>query len=136
MTDEFLVVRKLAQIEIYVEELRTLTPPEEIHQSILKQRFVTFTLHLAIQAAIDVAAHIVADQKLGLPNGYRGYFLMLGSRGWIERNLAERLAHMAGFRNIVVHQYEDVDLGRVEEILRDHLGDLLAFVAAIRQKLS
>ena len=136
MTDELLVARKLTQIKVYVEELRTLARPQEIHEDIREQRFVAFTLQLAIQAAIDVAAQIVADQKLGLPSGYRGYFLLLASHGWIERPLAERLANMAGFRNIVVHQYGEVDLGKVAEILRDHLDDLLDFVAAIRQKLS
>ena len=39
---------------------------------------------------------------------------------------------MAGFRNVIVHGYQDVDLGVVEDVLRNHLDDLLAFVAAIR----
>jgi uncharacterized protein YutE (UPF0331/DUF86 family) len=39
---------------------------------------------------------------------------------------------MAGFRNILVHGYQDVDLRVVEDIVENHLTDLLAFVAAIR----
>jgi uncharacterized protein YutE (UPF0331/DUF86 family) len=39
---------------------------------------------------------------------------------------------MAGFRNVIVHGYQDVDLAVVEDVLRNHLGDLLAFVAAVR----
>jgi uncharacterized protein YutE (UPF0331/DUF86 family) len=136
MTDELLVGRKLTQIEIYVEELRTLARPEEIRQNIVEQRFVVFTLYIAIQAAINVAAHIVADQKLGLPGSNRGCFLLLGVKGWLPEDLAGRLARMAQFRNVLIYQNSEVDLGKVEEILRDHLGDLLAFVAAIRQRLS
>jgi uncharacterized protein YutE (UPF0331/DUF86 family) len=41
---------------------------------------------------------------------------------------------MAGFRNVVVHLYHDVDLGIVRDVVENHLGDLLEFVAAIRRK--
>jgi uncharacterized protein YutE (UPF0331/DUF86 family) len=39
---------------------------------------------------------------------------------------------MAGFRNVLVHGYQDVDLGVVEDVLAHHLDDLLAFVTAVR----
>jgi uncharacterized protein YutE (UPF0331/DUF86 family) len=42
---------------------------------------------------------------------------------------------MAGFRNILVHGYDEVDLAIVEDVLRTRLGDLDAFVAAIRKGL-
>ena len=46
-----------------------------------------------------------------------------------------RLEQMAGFRNVVVHLYQEVDLGIVRDVVVNHLGDLLEFVAAIRRKL-
>jgi uncharacterized protein YutE (UPF0331/DUF86 family) len=42
---------------------------------------------------------------------------------------------MAGFRNAVVHMYEDVNLAIVRDVVENHLGDLLEFVAAIRFRL-
>jgi uncharacterized protein YutE (UPF0331/DUF86 family) len=42
---------------------------------------------------------------------------------------------MAGFRNVVVHLYQDVVLGIVRDVVENHLGDLLEFVAAIRRRL-
>jgi uncharacterized protein YutE (UPF0331/DUF86 family) len=42
---------------------------------------------------------------------------------------------MAGFRNVMVHGYDDVDLGVVHDVLEVHLIDLSRFVAAIRQGL-
>jgi uncharacterized protein YutE (UPF0331/DUF86 family) len=42
---------------------------------------------------------------------------------------------MVGFRSIVVHGYDKVNGAIVEEIVRDHLDDLLGFVNAIRAKL-
>jgi uncharacterized protein YutE (UPF0331/DUF86 family) len=49
--------------------------------------------------------------------------------------LAERLERMAGFRNVVVHMYQDVDLAIVRDVVEHRLDDLLDFVAAIRQRL-
>jgi uncharacterized protein YutE (UPF0331/DUF86 family) len=43
---------------------------------------------------------------------------------------------MVGFRNILVHGYEVVDLRILREVVDQRLGDLLEFVAVIRQKMS
>jgi uncharacterized protein YutE (UPF0331/DUF86 family) len=64
----------------------------------------------------------------------REVFALLARHGWIPEELAARLRDMAGFRNILVHGYETVDLRIVEDIVRNHLDDLLAFVAAVRGK--
>ena len=42
---------------------------------------------------------------------------------------------MAGFRNVLVHGYDDVDLAVVRDVLEHRLGDLDAFVAAVRRRL-
>lgn len=42
---------------------------------------------------------------------------------------------MAGFRNVLVHMYEQVDLARVRNIVTHHLDDLLAFAAQVRQMM-
>ncbi len=50
-------------------------------------------------------------------------------------DLAGHLEQRAGFRNVVVHLYQDVDLGIVRDVVENHLGDLLDLVAAIRRRL-
>ncbi len=135
MTDIEKVRKKLALIDSFVRELRVLARPEEIERDVREQRFVLHTLQLAIQAALDVASHIVADDQLGEPRQYRDLFLTLVEAGWLPRELAEPLTQMAGFRNIVVHGYEEVDLATVRRILDRRLGDLNAFTAGIRARL-
>jgi uncharacterized protein YutE (UPF0331/DUF86 family) len=134
MTDRDLLAKKLAHIETCVQDLRRLARPEEIHTDLREQRFVEHTLQIAIQAALDSAAHIVADERLGDPRTNRALFALLARYGWIPENLAQALGKMAGFRNILVHGYEVVDLAIVEDILENRLGDLLAFVASIRSR--
>ena len=75
---------------------------------------------------------MVSDERLGEPETNRELFDLLVKAGRIPATLAATLRDMAGFRNVIVHGYQDVDLAVVEDVLRHHLDDLLAFVAAIR----
>jgi uncharacterized protein YutE (UPF0331/DUF86 family) len=132
VTDPDLVAKRLALIETCVAQLRSLARPEALRTDVREERFVEHTLQVAIQAALDVASHIVSDDRLGEPETNRELFDLLARAGRIPPALAATLRDMAGFRNVLVHGYQDVDLGVVEDVLRNHLGDLLAFVAAIR----
>jgi uncharacterized protein YutE (UPF0331/DUF86 family) len=136
VTDRGIVEKKLSEIEGFVQELRTFTRLEILRDDIVQERFVKHTLLMAAQAALDVANHIVSDERLGEPRANKDLFDLLKRYGWISAELAAALREMAGFRNILVHVYGDVDLGMVEKILRHHLDDLLAFVAAIRARMT
>ena len=136
MTDIDLVFKKLAFIEACVRELRTLGRPEEVRTDLREQRFEAYTLQVAIQAALDVAAHVVSDERLGFASKNRDYFELLVKFGWLPKELAPVLHNMVGFRNILVHGYEAVDPAVVEKVTRDHLDDLLSFVRAIRERLA
>ena len=127
--------KRLAQIEACVHDLQTLARPGELRRDVREERFVERTLQIAIQAALDVAAHIVAAERLGEPRTNRGLFDLLESHGWIPGELATELRRMVGFRNDLVYSSGDVDLDIVEEIVRHHVDDLLRFVQVVRGRL-
>ena len=87
-------------------------------------------LQLAIQACIDVSAHVVSELGLKAPADYRGVFESLQAAG-LDPELAERLAAAAGMRNILVHGYLDVDDEAVWNALA-RLGDLRELAAAVQ----
>lgn len=91
MTDADLVAKKLAAIETYVHELRTLAQLDQMDRDVKEERFVDHTLQLAIQAALDVASHIVSDERLGEPRTNRELFDLLGRRGVLPADLATAL---------------------------------------------
>jgi uncharacterized protein YutE (UPF0331/DUF86 family) len=93
-------------------------------------------LQIAIQAALDVASHIVSDRRLGEPRTNRDLFDLLRQDGWIDAELTNVLRNMAGFRNVLVHGYDDVDLGVVHDVLERHMGDITAFVGSVRRRIA
>jgi uncharacterized protein YutE (UPF0331/DUF86 family) len=114
---------------------RSLAQPDRIRKDIREQRFVEHTLQLAIQAALDVASHVVSDERLGEPRTNRELFDLLERGGWIAPEMATVLRDMVGFRNVLVHGYDTVNLDIVEDVVRNRLGDLLDFVAVIRGRM-
>jgi uncharacterized protein YutE (UPF0331/DUF86 family) len=135
VTDPELIAKKLSQIETCLRELETLAQPDRIRQDVRELRFVEHTLQLAIQAALDVASHIVSDERLGEPRTNRELFDLLERGGWIGADLAATLQRMVGFRNVLVHGYDTVSLDIVEDVLRNRLGDLRAFADVILRRL-
>ena len=136
MTDSALVAKKLALIETYLRELRELGRPDQIERDVRERRFVEHTLQLAIQAALDVASHIASDNRLGEPRTHHELFTLLERFGWIAPDVSVNLRKMAGFRNILVHGYDKVCPDVVRDVVLSHLGDLDAFVAAVRAALA
>lgn len=136
MTDRTLVEKKLALIVSAVSDLRRLARLEVMRHDVREERFIEHTLQLAVQAALDVASHIVSDESLGEPETNRELFDLLARAAWISPELAGHLSRMAGFRNVLVHGYDDVDLAVVEDIVRHRLDDMLQFVTVVNQRLT
>ena len=91
-------------------------------------------LQIALQAAIDVALHVVSSGPGRPVEGYGDAFLALGERGVLEPGLARRLRVAAGLRNVLVHGYTDVDPGLVHDGL-GRLDDLRGLALAVEQLL-
>lgn len=91
-------------------------------------------LHLwqAVQIVIDLAVSQCVTLHLGAPANYGDAFRRLALAGHLDQALAERLARAAGFRNLVAHAYESIDLGRVYEAAQRGPSDLRAFLARVR----
>jgi uncharacterized protein YutE (UPF0331/DUF86 family) len=135
MTDFELIAKQLAFIESMVSDLRRLARPEDIVRDIREERFVAHTLQMAAQAALDVASHIVSDERLGEPQTNREMFALLERSGWLTVSLSARMQAIAGFRNLVVHGYAKIDPNILRDIVVHRLDDLCEFAAAIRRRI-
>ncbi|MDP2871807.1 MAG: DUF86 domain-containing protein [Bacillota bacterium] len=92
-------------------------------------------LERCIQNVLDVSAHILASIGGPVPDDYASLLLELGKRRVLSPEFASRISPMAGFRNILVHRYLDVDLREVHGALENRLDDFRAFAGHVLQFL-
>ncbi len=135
MTDADLVRKKLAFIQTCLEDLRRKARVDLIETDVRELRFVEHTLQVAIQAVIDIASHIVSDDRLGEPTTNRELFTLLARGGLLPTELVDPMRRMAGFRNILVHAYTEVDPMVLKDVVVNHVGDLEAFSREIAKLL-
>jgi len=138
LVDKLLIGRKLAQIDTYLKQIGDFSriSLNQYKMNWKTQRIVERTLHILIEACVDIANHIISDQEMRLPTGYADTFKVLMENKVIGKNLCETLEKMARFRNVVVHQYETIDHTIVVSILHRNLRDFQKYKKAIIKYLS
>ncbi|WP_437833833.1 type VII toxin-antitoxin system HepT family RNase toxin (plasmid) [Niallia taxi] len=96
-----------------------------------KQDSIILNLQRACEASIYLAMHIVADKRLGLPQDSRDAFSLLEAENIIPAFLSNRMKAMVGFRNIAVHDYQELNLVILQKILDHHLVDFSEYTQTI-----
>jgi len=129
VVDAAIVAVKIGAIRDAVARVRQVLPREApaFEADRTAREIVILNLFVALQETVSLATHWLADAGLDVPGSYREIFLALAERGKIPRDLAERLASAAGFRNLIAHQYGVLDPVRVHAMASRELGDLLDF---------
>ena len=94
-----------------------------------------YRLIVAIEAALSICTHLAARLAQRTPDSYADCFHVLAENGIVPADLAERLARMARFRNLLVHLYGQVDDRRVWQILHNNLNDLEDYLGAVGKHL-
>jgi uncharacterized protein YutE (UPF0331/DUF86 family) len=80
-------------------------------------------MQVAIQSVLDICNHVVADMKLEVPDEEKQAFRILASHKIIPQSLAKTLSSLAGMRNILVHEYLEVDHEHLYSVMKTHLVD-------------
>ena len=96
-----------------------------------KQDAIVINLQRACVQCIDMANHAIRLKKLGLPADSTESFTLLKKADIIDAELEKKLTGMVGFRNVVTHQYREIDYKRVEAIIKKYADDLIKFAAIL-----
>jgi len=138
LVDKALLGRKMAQMEMYLGQIREYSKISlASYKSEWKtQRIVERTLQILVELGIDIANHIISDEKMRLPEGDADTFKILMENKVIDKRLWSRLEKMAKFRNVVVHQYEKINPAIVVSILHKNLADFEKYKKAITKFLA
>lgn len=137
VVDRDLVLRKSADIERYLDDLEEFRDIGAAAYAAdwKTQRIVERTLHLAIEASMDIADHLVADLRLPVPETAAGAFAVLADAGVLDGALAQGLRRMVAFRNILVHDYARLDPLIVLRVVADGVADVRRFRTAVLDRL-
>ncbi len=129
-----IVLNKKESIERCIKQIRVyyaLPGDMPFERDFLKQDAIAANLQRACQQCIDLANHTIRMRKLGLPKETRESFRLLAQNGIIPRDLAAKLEKMVGFRNTLVHQYQQLDIALMIEVIENHLDDLADFTSLV-----
>ena len=131
--DRALLAERTMAVERHLARVAERLPPSPADLQPATDASDAVVLHLwqATQIVIDVAMGACLALRLGTPASYADAFRRLANAGVLEAALADRLVLAAGFRNVVAHAYESLDLLRVHRAATDGPRDLLRFLGRL-----
>lgn len=139
MIDKEKVCGRLRALERYCTELEGLQrvlEEEDFKRDLKNQWMVEHGLQLAIECMLDIGNHLIAAESLGSPQSYREIIEVLGQKGVIPEAFAAAIKGMAGFRNILIHDYLAVDLDEAWKALHEGPGQFREFIRYIATYLN
>lgn len=133
-----IVVKRMEGIEAELVELRGLGE-QSVEEFATGEgwKLAQFHLHRALEGVFNIGAHILSRIPGAQATQYREVALKLGEAGIVSKELAARkLVEMAKYRNRLVHFYAQIEPGELYRIIKDNLGDIETFLAAVRDFLA
>ena len=123
-----------------LEHLRGLTI-DEIAKDWLKYSALKNVLMEIIGRGIDINEHLILElmekPEVEAPRSYRETFLALAKLKILPENFARQIAKSAGFRNAVVHDYNEIDryiiYRKVDDIIEEY-GKYCGYVLDFLEK--
>lgn len=129
-------VREIRKRLLYLEKDLKPVPKGEFIKDEALNAVAERNLQVAIQACIDIANHIVSALGLELPKEDTAeVFDALSKESIIPESFLPTVKDMVGYRNIVVHDYLDIDRNITYDNIQNHLPDLSKFAQYIEKFL-
>lgn len=127
------LVERLADLRRHLDHLHDLAPrvdgPSDLESDLSLHNDVLYSLLTVCQLVIDIAGELSTRRGLGFED-YRGAVRNLAAYDEFSNDLVAELAHLPGFRNVLIHEYVALDLGRAVEAL-DRLEAVELFARAV-----
>ena len=137
MVDHDLVLAKAGLIRRHLRRIKEKggVDLEAFLSDLDRQEVISFNLHLAIENCTDLASHIISEEGLGVPGSASEMFYLLEDSGYINSQLTEKMIKAVGLRNLIVHEYNKIDLTRLYDIVLKDTKDINDFIASIFRRL-
>lgn len=131
----------IREIETDVEKLKLFQKYglEEFSNHQLFPEAAENLIRKSLQAVFDICNHILSRLLISAgkrPTTYKEIALAMGEYGLMNKNFTKnRLLAMAGYRNRMVHFYQQVTVKEIYSIIQNDLLDYERFLASIYKLL-
>lgn len=125
------IISKFQKLDEYLSNLSQLKKEikneqdflNDFHLYGLAERY----LQLSCQIVLDVVDLLIIGEGFKKPEDRYESISLLYNRGIVSENTASKLQGISGFRNILVHEYGEIDRKKVYEVLQNQVKDLEEF---------
>lgn len=127
--DRLVLASRLESLRRCVQRIVERRPDslEALEQDADLQDILSVNLTRAVQLCVDIALQLLSETEGAAPGTMAESFRRLAEQDVIPMALADRLRAAVGFRNIAVHQYQQIDWAIVHSICHEHLDDFREF---------
>lgn len=128
-----IVKKRLNQMAVSLEKIerfKEISLAEFLNDDII-QDVIEYNLFILINMMIDIATHIVVDDNMGSPETLGGAFDILNREGYLNDKETKTYKNMVGLRNILSHEYVNIDKNIIYDILQNNLIDIKGFIVFI-----
>jgi uncharacterized protein YutE (UPF0331/DUF86 family) len=124
-----IVLTKLESLNRCITRLEEKLPSEVdiLRENYDLQDIIILNLERSVQLCVDLGLHVLSDSSIARPSSMAEVFHALSENGILEKDVAENLAKAVGFRNIAVHEYQELNWDIVWSILTNHISDFKGF---------
>ena len=128
-----IILAKIQSIQRCVNRAREerLASDGNFTEDYTRQDAATLNLLRACETAVDLANYVLKNYKLGIPDSSSDSFRLLRDKEIIQADLATKMVRMVNLRNHIVHQYQNIDVARIDTVIRDHMDTFLEYTEAI-----
>ncbi len=136
MVDKELILKRVEYIDKHLDRIVPYKglSLEEFLENITAQDIVEYNLFQIVNHLIDIIQHIVVDEGYGMPQSAYDAVLLISRQGILGERDVVLLKKMIGFRNVIGHDYIDVDKSIVYSILTKSMEDIKNIVAKIIER--
>lgn len=138
MVNVVLVEQRLGLIAGYLRAMESLSlvPKDEFLGDEVRIAAAESFLRRTLEAVFDIGRHVLAKSGfVNLAAEYKSIARGLVERGFIDSRLGDVLVEMAGYRNRLVHLYNEISAEEIHSIIAGHLGDVRDYVRQMRSYL-
>lgn len=135
--DREVVEQKLESLRRCLRRIETKCPTDAttLVADIDLQDIISLNLSHAVQISVDIGAHLIAGMEVPPPDTMGQTFDLLAQEGMLNNELASSLKKAVGFRNIAVHNYENINWNIVHSLVKYHLADFSEFAKVVAMRL-